>query len=401
MNTQEERDLIRSLQDQADQLQGAHVSFDEVAGRAQSVVRRRRVVAGAGVLAAAAILVPAASLMGGQAPRGSEIPPASEAPSVSPQPTPPAPTGEIRELSVDVAAGEAPRVSYLSGTTIHRPDGTTLEVPAAQYWSFATVGDTTFTLSYNEAEQQSVVTELDATGGVVETTPGVEALAVSSDRAVVAWVGQDGAVAVRTEQGPTTLGSVPRGSSAVAVVGTCVAADPCSVYFQPAGTGKPGVISRDGEVVRLSNAQSISDVSADTWLAVRTSATDDSSCHRVAPNEGGGFETCDYGIHTFSPSGAYVAADPSSYADGMGASGVVILDRDGELLAGWEWTGTEPDDQLTVVGSTWEDDDHLLAQVYGGGSWTMLRLGLDGSMEQVVEPVQDDDFNPPYLFAQQ
>lgn len=400
MNTQEERDLIRSLHDQADQLHGAHVSFDAVAGRAQSVVRRRRIVAGAGVLAAAAILVPAASLMGGPAPKGSEIPPATEAPSVSPQPSLD-PSGEIQELSVDVPAGEAPGVTYLSGTTIHRQDASTLEVPASQYWSFTTVGETIFTLSYDEAAQQSVVTELDAVGDIVETTPGVESLAVSSDRSVVAWVGKDGDVAVRTDQGKTTLGSVPRGSSAVAVLGSCVGGDACSVFYQPAGTGKPGIITSDGNVVRLRNAQSITDVSADAWLAVRTSATDDSSCHRVAPNQGGGFETCDYNIHGFSPSGAYVGADPSSYADGMGASGLVILDLAGEVVAGWEWTGTDPNEQLTVVGHAWEDNEHVLAQVYGNGTWTMLRLGVDGSVERVLDQIQDDDFNPPWVFAQQ
>ncbi len=79
----------------------------------------------------------------------------------------------------------------------------------------------------------------------------------------------------------------------------------------------------------------------------------------------------------------------------------MILDRAGILVAGWEWTGTEPAEQLTVVGHVWEDDDHVLAQVYGAGTWTMLRLGVDGSAERILEPIQDDDFNPPYIFAQQ
>ncbi len=299
-----------------------------------------------------------------------------------------------------MTAGTAPRVSYLYGTTLRRPDGSTLEVPAAQYWSFSTVADTTFTLSYDEATQQSVVTELDPTGVVVETTPGVETLAVSSDRSVVAWVGEDGKVEARTERGSKSLGSVPRGSSAVAVVGSCVGDDACSVFFQPAGSGKPGIITTGGSVVRL-NAQSISDVSADGWLAVRTSATDDSSCHRVAPNQGGGFETCDYKVHDFSPSGELVLADASSYGDGMGSSGLVMLNQRGELLAGWEWTGTDPNEQLTVVGHAWEDDEHVLAQVYGRGAWTMLRFGVNGSVEQILSQIQDDDFNPPWVFAQQ
>ncbi len=80
MNTSEERDLIRALHGQADQLPAAHVSFDNVTRRAKTVVRRQRLVAGAGVLAAAAILVPAASLLGGLGPKGSEIAPATEAP---------------------------------------------------------------------------------------------------------------------------------------------------------------------------------------------------------------------------------------------------------------------------------------------------------------------------------
>ena len=73
----------------------------------------------------------------------------------------------------------------------------------------------------------------------------------------------------------------------------------------------------------------------------------------------------------------------------------------GQLLAGWESTGTDPNEQLTVVGHAWEDDEHVLAQVYGRGAWTMLRFGVDGSVQQILSQIQDDDFNSPWVFAQQ
>ncbi len=283
MNTQEERDLTRSLQNQADQFHGAAITFDGVTSRSRSITRRRRIVAGAGVLAAAAILVPAATFMTGQTPTNPDVPPASEVPSKTPSNAVPA---EVQELTVDVAAGDPPRVDYLVGSTLHRPDGSTLQLPERQYWAFATLGDGIYTVNYDEAaDQQSRVTEFDAAGSVVATSPGVEALAVSPDGSAVAWVGGNGVVEVHTEQGVRTLGSVPVGSFAESVLGSCVGDEPCSVFFEPPAQGKPRVIASDGTITRLDDAMSISDVSADAWVAAMTSVTNDSSCHRVAPND--------------------------------------------------------------------------------------------------------------------
>jgi hypothetical protein len=48
--------------------------------------------------------------------------------------------------------------------------------------------------------------------------------------------------------------------------------------------------------------------------------------------------------------------------------------------------------QLALTTAAWESDDTILAVAVEGNKTTMLRLGLDGRLEQVVEPVEGDPF---------
>ena len=100
MNTSEERDLIRTLHDQADRLRAAQVGADGVTGRGEDDRTPSTAVASAGVLAAAAILVPAASLLGGLWPKGSEMARATQTARYVSHPQTPTPPrladGEIR-----------------------------------------------------------------------------------------------------------------------------------------------------------------------------------------------------------------------------------------------------------------------------------------------------------------
>ena len=61
-------------------------------------------------------------------------------------------------------------------------------------------------------------------------------------------------------------------------------------------------------------------------------------------------------------------------------------------------TRSKPARQATVQTFVWEDDTHLLATVYQQGEWSVVRFGLDGSMEVAVPGVAGDiAFSPIVL----
>ena len=97
------------------------------------------------------------------------------------------------------------------------------------------------------------------------------------------------------------------------------------------------------------------------------------------------WETCDYTLFDFSPSGERILAGPA-YLDGFGQGIAAVLDRDGEVLAEWHSQG-----QAAILHTIWEDDDHVLVIVFEDERWAILRLGVDGSVEIAVPPVRDRD----------
>ncbi len=73
-----------------------------------------------------------------------------------------------------------------------------------------------------------------------------------------------------------------------------------------------------------------------------------------------------------------------------------ILDAgdDGNEVARWE---TE---QGFVVGNySWVDDTHVVAVVNDDGAWKVVSLGVDGSVEELLGPVEGVDFPEPFLIA--
>ena len=93
------------------------------------------------------------------------------------------------------------------------------------------------------------------------------------------------------------------------------------------------------------------------------------------------WETCDYTLFDFSPSGERILAGPA-YLDGFGQGIAAVLDRDGEVLAEWRSHG-----QAAILRTIWEDDDHVLVIVFQDEQSAILRVGLDGSVEIALPPV--------------
>ena len=98
------------------------------------------------------------------------------------------------------------------------------------------------------------------------------------------------------------------------------------------------------------------------------------------------WDTCDHRIGPFSPSGAYVAGiDPE--ADGPGSPTISVLDAaTGEELMTFE--AALP--RRTVGGfwtqMAWDGDEALVARLWRGEDYFMMRLGLDGSVQRIDIP---------------
>lgn len=405
MNTQEERDLTRSLQNQADQFHGAGVTFDGVTSRSRSITRRRRMVAGAGVLAAAAIIVPAATFFGGQTPANTEIPPATQVPSKDPSPIEPTDPTDAADAEVshaftsDVAQGAAPQIAYIEGRTLHRPDGSTVQLLKGDYIDLATQGDVSFAVRSGGETNDLYI--FDEVGNAAEPFVGVDSVVAAADGSVVAWIDGSGEVWTYGESGRFSLGQVEPGSYAVAVVGTgpCDGSQEgsaCGVYYNQPGEAGPMNISDAGPVSIDASLIKLADVTEMGMVAGQTSYTDDSSCHVVLDeNRERVFKTCDRVPFQFSPSAAYLTANPTSYLDGFGSSGLNILDLEGNDVAWWT-NEDEPQSKKDIVYShVWEDDEHVLVISSGPSGWHVLRVGVDGSIEKALGPsTGGDQFSP-------
>lgn len=106
------------------------------------------------------------------------------------------------------------------------------------------------------------------------------------------------------------------------------------------------------------------------------------------------WETCDHWLTSFSPSGARLLAAPAN-SDGLGDAAMSVLDaRTGDATL-----TLDAGRHATIMSTQWEDDTHVLVDLFAGGRWAVLRIGLDGSRQYALPPVPGDDAAFPYLLA--
>lgn len=106
----------------------------------------------------------------------------------------------------------------------------------------------------------------------------------------------------------------------------------------------------------------------------------------VAADGGPAWTTCDHRLGPFSAGGAYVVGwDPE--ADGYGSPTLTVLDAvTGEEVATFEAVVPRRavggfNDQVTWVG-----DEAIVARLFIGDDYSMMRLGLDGSVQRIDIP---------------
>ncbi len=229
-----------------------------------------------------------------------------------------------------------------------------------------------------------------------------DTIAATPDGAIVGWLGADGRPHV-VEQGGAQeydLSPVPDGDHVAAVVSdgtTCKEGEGgngCAVFVNSAGATRAWSSVSHGIVDAVPGVIAVGDVAQSGQMVAMTSVADEGSCwgrfQVWEPKPA--WETCDYTLFDLSPSGARILAGPA-YLDGFGQGFAAVLDDDGQVVAEWHSKG-----QAALLGTVWEDDDHVLALVFQDDSWAVLRLGVaDGSVELAVAPVPDAGGQPPFV----
>ena len=285
-----------------------------------------------------------------------------------------------------------------------RTDGTRAPIPDGGFTSFARMGEGVVGISADGERPAAIV--LDASGKAVRRTAARGyGLAASPDGRVVAWLGATGAPQVLEGGGSRTfdLPKVPQAGSDVGAIlgGACRGSESpakgCGVVVNSADSSQVWFSTSDGfvDVVRGRSMKSVVDASLEGSLVGLTSLTDAGSCSGVWTNVPRPvWQTCDFTLTEFSPDGSrLLGTDP--YLDGLGQRTLAFL-YEGSVLRQFE----SPKGGPTIIQATWEDDDHALAVVVEREQWSVLRLGVDGSMEYAVEPVAGDEVTRPFVLPE-
>lgn len=392
--------LSRQLHEQVDDWHTTPLTLDGVRGRATSIRRTRRVLAGGAMVAVLAIAAPLAVTAAGGLDAGPDRPvgPATNAPSEAVVPTPKA-DGTF-PLTLDLATGEVPASGYLAfdAQQLVTPDQT-YDLPGrfvqvAPYdggWVGIRGGD------FRPTGHQVVV--LDAELQEVSVTPSAPSLVTSDDGGRVAWVEAgtgdadwvlvnapvtpaDGGDAIRTPVPPET---VPEGFLADDRVAFSTT-DPRTGDRSYGMAGPGGTAGTPA----LQGYQRVGGISQTAGLAAgQTEFNGDSTCSEVratptddTPVAG----TCRHQLGSFSPDGSLLIG-MASYYDYASPTLAILDARTGEPVV--EWTSSaRPEASAMVQSAVWDDEDTVLAVVEQGARQAVVRFEVDGSAVRVSEPLE-------------
>jgi hypothetical protein len=365
-----EAEMSRQFDQRVRDLHEAPLSFDHVKGKAMKIRRTRRVAAAGGILAAAAVIIPVAVFAGqGLTDKDSGPGPANPNPTV-----------------IDPGSSG---FGYLEGKTLHLADGSTMKLPKT-YYAVTVLGDTAFAVRNDDDTGQDYLDVFEGSAtNEIQSGP-----VVNDAHTSVAYIERDGELVIQWDDGDQVIGSTSGPSEAVAAVAGCrTGTDSCRVYINDDSTGVPTVFDTNaGRETAVPGAIKVSDAAEAGLVAVQNGFTDDGSCWGVYDESADDYlwETCDYSLYAFSPDSKYVDAT-DAYRDSIGNAYAEILDAATGKPVG---ARLQPPEGL-IRQTMWQDSEHLLATVYDPQGWSIYRMGVDGSIEQVVGPSTEGNPDTP------
>ena len=399
MNTHDELEhlLTRDLRDQVDDMDDVQFSLGDVRGQARRIRRNRRIVAGVGVAAALALVVPTTIATSGMLEGRTEIQPAP-----SPDPTPDGPVEATRTtLTVEgLARGEAPTIEYFTPDGVVLPGVGTRPLPES-YQALAPGTDGGWiALGPARGEVIYLSEDLEPQG----STPSGDGFATTPERDYVAWtVPAAGAqtIFLRSSTRPedTTSWDFAERPS-VEPVG--ILGPDSLVYEQTTAQGEVtvGIARPDQTTTDLPYLQAIAADPVNQVFSVQTESRPSSGCFAVVEVSTllPAWETCDYKLGSFSPDGAHVMATNAD-SDGAGPSRLYVLDaRTGDVVADFSSNGRSP---VTLLRPAWESATGVVATAMEGTTQTMVRMTVDGTLEEVTDPVDARDYGDVYYVVGQ
>jgi hypothetical protein len=309
----------------------------------------------------------------------------------------PAPSPTPNPTVVDPSGSD---FGYIEGKTIHLPNGSEINLPE-RYQGAAVLGETVFAVRNDDETGQLY---LDVQGGDVFPTETIEIISgpvVNDDQTMVAYIESDGDLVTRSEDGQTTVATGLGVNSQLSEVtgGPDCTVDACQVYVDDSTLGEPRVFDETGAAtVAVPGALGVQDADDAGLATVINKSLGEGSCGGVYDRAAGAYlwEGCDYYVFDLAPGSRHVSAT-HPYLDGFGHAWEAILDaRTGQEVARFD-----PSDGV-IVNSEWQDSEHLLATVYefDPGRWSVYRIGLDGTAEQVLGPKKGSDFRPEWALLE-
>jgi hypothetical protein len=298
-----------------------------------------------------------------------------------------------------LATGPAPKIAYAVKGRLVLPDGGGFALPRGAF-DLARLGALTVVMVSGSGDDATVQV-LGADGTVLKTDRSVSgALVVNDAHDVVTWLGVDNEPRV-LDRGGDRIVSLPAVERAVSVVDINGYLD-----CQEAGAlgGCTALVNADDGHAYVSTSHGFTDLagpmiwangfvdSARGGVIGMVSQSDDGSCNGLwREGRKPEWQTCQWRFLGVSPqSTAIVTGSP--YADGFGDGALGFLDVDGQLLHAWTGGGA------TVVSTpVWEDDQHVLAVVFQDEAWSVVRFGVDGTLEYAVPPQPGADLDNPFL----
>jgi hypothetical protein len=280
-----------------------------------------------------------------------------------------------------------------------RTDGTSLELPRLTWSAWAPMGDGAIGMAGTEAGPE--LQRVSAHGTVRSRTVQHFGLEVSPDHEIVGWLGDRGRPQV-VEAGGTrhlALPQLKRGKSLDAIWGaqTCQEQDPegggCTAFIHRGRhmwvSTSHGIVDRVGPMSRVADVNQRGRV---IGLVSRRTAHRPGCWGAYRPSGHLVFKTCRYYLHAYSPDGHRVLAERST-TRWWSVRRFAVLGRDGHLVRAWRFDASR---HRTLTQLTWEDQHHLLGVLWAHGTWGLVRISTDGTVEYAGPTVDSTDELTPY-----
>lgn len=293
--------------------------------------------------------------------------------------------------TVGLERGADPAAPYLQGQgssgdavwRLRRPDGTALRVPSG-WTDFAPLGRGAIGTYGSEA---GVVRErVAADGSVTSSRAGGRyyGLVSTPDHSILGYLDNQRRFVALEDGGRRTLrfGSVSGVDEPGAIrgSGTCQedAGDGCTVFLNKYPHRRARFTTSHGITDTVPLLKRVTDVDARGRL-IGVTASDTGCSGLLVRAARVRWSTCEHELLAFAPGGRRVLAADEEYD----IDDVAVYTVGGELQVSWTFPSRfRPGHERRLVDAAWEDATHVLVTAFDRGHWTVLRLGLDGSVER-------------------